>query len=496
MRTLNKNSFKIIVLSLVVFLSVDMIIAQNGADLFRNNCSACHKLEGKLVGPGLKGVKAKWTEAGEAANLIKWVMNPAKLYNSGKSTMAKEAWEITPIEMTPQALSEADITAIFTHIDADVIEEKEEEKTEVENFATNPNRQPGDPLTEKVLSKEEAKKRTKETNNTKRALFIFLVLSAFCIVLGIVSISKTIQTFLILKMRKKDDEKKKKNGNGGAIATLVLVLVMLSPFSSYAMSFSFEQDGWLIVSNLDNLLLFAVNIALIFILFEQNKTLKSIIVAYHPSIIKKKKTIEVGDKETSETVINLLTGTVAIEDEASILMDHDYDGIKELDNNLPPWWVWSFAASIVAAFIYLMHFHVLGTGDLQAVEYQKTIDKAQIEVDAYMSEMSMNVDENNVVVLSESSDISAGKGLYKINCVVCHKETGEGLVGPNLTDDHWIYGEGDIKTVFTTIKYGTNNGMSEHESKMNPIELQQVASYVLAMKYVEGKAPEGKKIEQ
>ena len=80
------------------------------------------------------------------------------------------------------------------------------------------------------------------------------------------------------------------------------------------------------------------------------------------------------------------------------------------------------------------------------------------------------------------------------NCVVCHKNNGEGLVGPNLTDDHWIYGEGDVKTIFSTIKYGTSNGMPEHESKLNPIELQQVASFVMTMEYTKGKAPEGTKI--
>ncbi|MBL4667864.1 MAG: c-type cytochrome [Flavobacteriales bacterium] len=481
----NRNIFKLIVVSVIVILSFNTTKAQDGAALFKNNCAACHKLEGTLVGPGLKGVKAKWAEAGEEANLLLWVKNSEELYNGGKSELAKLAWEISPIAMAPQALSDEEITAIFEFVEADVVEKPKGETDGSSQLIEKPGRKPGEPLTEYKMPEKEAKILKKKSENTRRMIFFLLVVTAFCLVLGIVSISKTIETFAVLKIRKKDKE-----NNSKSIATVILVLIMLSPFSGYSMSFDFEKDGWLLISNLDNLLLFAVNLVLLFIVFDQKKTLKTIIENYDASILKKKKVVAEEEKDASETVMNLLTDTVAIEDEGSILMDHEYDGIRELDNNLPPWWVWSFAASIVAAFMYLMHFHVLGTGDLQIAEYNKDIAAEQLKVDEYMSAMSMNVDENNVVVLTEASDIEAGKGLYKLNCVVCHKDNGEGLVGPNLTDDYWIVGN-DIKSVFTTVKYGTTNGMPEHESKLNPIELQQVASYILTMEYVEGKAPEG-----
>ena len=495
MKYLNNKIFKLIAV-FIVLLSVNTAKSQDGEALFKQNCAACHLLEGTLVGPQLKGVKPKWVEAGEEANLLLWVKNPSELYESGNSEMAKLAWDASPMQMTPLLhLSEDDIKSIFEYIEGGGATKKEENVEENE-VVLSANRKPGDPLSERIYSAEEKAAVKKENNNRNRMIFIFLVITAMCLVFGIVSVSKTIQTFSILKMRKKDEENTDNKSNGGTIATIILALTMLTPFSGYSMSFNLDNGEWLVVANLDNILLFVGNVVLLLILLDQKKTLKTIIGNYDESIINKKQAVNEDKKETTETVINLLTDTVAIEDEASILMDHDYDGIKELDNNLPPWWVWSFAATVVAAFIYLIHFHVIKTGDLQIAEYEKDIAAEQLKVDEYMSAMAMNVDENNVVALTESSDIDNGKAIFKLNCVVCHKENGEGLVGPNLTDNNWLIGEGDIKSVFKIIKYGTTNGMPEHESKLNPIELQEVASYILTMEYTEGKAPEGKLIEK
>ncbi len=62
-----------------------------------------------------------------------------------------------------------------------------------------------------------------------------------------------------------------------------------------------------------------------------------------------------------------------------LLLDHDYDGIRELDNNLPRWWVWLFYLSIVFAVIYMLYYHVLRIGNLQAAEYEKEM-KAGAEI--------------------------------------------------------------------------------------------------------------------
>ena len=168
-------------------------------------------------------------------------------------------------------------------------------------------------------------------------------------------------------------------------------------------------------------------------------------------------------------------------------MDHEYDGIQELDNNLPPWWVWMFWATIIFSFFYMFHYHVFRTGDLQVAEYNKEIVKSKAEIDAYLSKMAMNVEDE--------SSLASGKALYTANCVMCHNPNGEGNIGPNLTDDYWIHGN-DVKDLFKIIKHGNSNGMPEHASKLNPIQIQELSSYVLSMADTKGKEPEGEKYEK
>ncbi len=466
--------------------------ANDGKNLFKQNCSACHKVDANVIGPALKGVKAKWVDAGEEANLVKWVQNAPELYNSGESELAKAIWDFSPSEMTPMThLTEDQVNQIFDYVENYVPEVVEEVETD------DSGRKPGEALSDEIIyTAEEAAEIQKEKNRFNQIVFWILVLVAVSLLLGIVGISKTIETFLTLSIKKngkgvKKDDDGKKPGKGNIVATVILAIMMLTPFSGFSLSFSFDQDGWLIVSDVDNIVLLIGNILLLFVLLDHRKTLKMAISQYDESLLVKK----AEEEAKEESLTQLLTAAVAIEDEESILLDHDYDGIKELDNVLPPWWLWSFYATIVFAIIYMFHFHIIKSGDLQAVEYEKSVAEAQVEIDKYMASMAMNVDENNVTILTEGADLAKGAELYKANCVVCHKENGEGLIGPNLTDKFWINGDGSINEVFKMIKYGNANGMPEHESKFNPVELQQVASYVLQLEYTEGKEPEGKEVK-
>lgn len=199
------------------------------------------------------------------------------------------------------------------------------------------------------------------------------------------------------------------------------------------------------------------------------------------------------DGREINTVSKALTGAVDIEDEDTILLDHDYDGIKELDNVLPPWWLWMFYGTIVFGVIYVAVYHVMESAPLQEKAYTIEMETAQKEVDAYKLSAGMAIDENNVELLTDIESLEAGAVIYSENCVACHLSKGEGSIGPNLTDEYWIYG-GDIKTVFSTIKYGNGTmGMPSHESILNPLELQDVASFVISLPYTEGKAPQGDK---
>lgn len=179
--------------------------------------------------------------------------------------------------------------------------------------------------------------------------------------------------------------------------------------------------------------------------------------------------------------------------EKDIELDHDFDGIRELNNPIPFWFNLLFYGTIVAGFIYMMVFHVFETGTLQAKEYENELAQAEIDKRAYVKLAGNLVDENNVVLLTEASRIQNGLELYTAKCVVCHGEKGEGKVGPNLTDKYWLHG-GDVRSVFSTIKYGVPaKGMVAWQNSFNGGQMQELASYILSL---QGTNPAGAKEPQ
>ena len=188
--------------------------------------------------------------------------------------------------------------------------------------------------------------------------------------------------------------------------------------------------------------------------------------------------------------------------EAELDLGHDYDGIRELNNKLPPWWLYGFYASIVFAVVYLWQHHVSHTAPLSAQEYEKSIQLADLKVSNYLKKKGENIDESSVMLLSKPEDLQAGKEIFTRDgiCGTCHGKDGSGIVGgangvgPNLTDDYWIHG-GSIKDIFKVIKYGVNGkGMIEWGSKFSPKEIAQIASYVKSLKGTNPpaqKAPDG-----
>ena len=188
-----------------------------------------------------------------------------------------------------------------------------------------------------------------------------------------------------------------------------------------------------------------------------------------------------------------LTGNKPIEEEGEIILDHNYDGIRELDNDMPPWWVYMFYATIVFGVIYLARYHVFnGVG--QNMEYEIEVAEAQLAIDEYKKNAKDLVDINTVEFLADASDLKAGKAIFESNCVACHMADGGGGIGPNLTDPYWILG-GGIKNIFQTISEGGRDGkgMIAWKQTLKPLEMAQVSSYVLTM---EGKVPANPKEAQ
>ncbi|TBN04822.1 c-type cytochrome [Hyunsoonleella flava] len=191
---------------------------------------------------------------------------------------------------------------------------------------------------------------------------------------------------------------------------------------------------------------------------------------------------------------NKLLGQKPIEEEGEIILDHNYDGIKELDNNLPPWWLYGFYATIVFAAVYLVRYHIFD-GETQLDELEIELAEARDEIEAYKKTAVDLVDANTVVMLTDPDDLTTGRSIFETNCVACHMADGGGGIGPNLTDEHWILG-GGIKNVFKTISEGgrSGKGMIPWKAQLKPSQIAKVASYVLTFEGTtpaNPKAPEG-----
>ena len=189
---------------------------------------------------------------------------------------------------------------------------------------------------------------------------------------------------------------------------------------------------------------------------------------------------------------NRLNDSVPLAREAEVATDHEYDGIRELDNRLPPWWLYGFYFTILFAVVYLFRFFFLDM-PTQEEEYQADMQKAREEAKVYLASLDNLIDENSVTLSTETSELNAGKAVFESSCAVCHAADGGGGVGPNLTDKYWLHG-GDMPSIFKTIKYGVPaKGMIAWESQLSPKKMQQVASYIYLM---EGTTPANPKDAQ
>jgi cytochrome c oxidase cbb3-type subunit 3 len=187
-------------------------------------------------------------------------------------------------------------------------------------------------------------------------------------------------------------------------------------------------------------------------------------------------------------------GEVPMEMEASLLLDHDFDGIKELDNHLPPWWLGMLYASIVFAVVYILNYHVWHWSPSQSEEYEIAMNEAA-DKKALASENNptSSIDENNVALIADEVQIARGKTIYDGNCAVCHGAAAEGGVGPNLTDAFWLHG-GSISSVYQSILHGIpEKGMISWEATLKPLDIQQVSSFIITL---QGTNPENAKAAQ
>lgn len=279
------------------------------------------------------------------------------------------------------------------------------------------------------------------------------------------------------------------SGSNKAKATAIIALLGISSTAQAAnetaASAPFVLDNtlfWILSS------LIIVLAVVIFVLFRALQTLISLQQG-------EEAVEEVTETKSADIFETLsLTDNVPLEEEDSVMLDHDYDGIKELDNNLPPWWVYMFYATIIFAVVYIVRFHITGDGKLSHEEYMAEMEAAVAEKAVMMANASESITEENVVYLVDAPTIEKGAAIFKGNCATCHGQLGEGGAGPNLTDDYWIHG-GSINSIFKTIKYGVpEKGMIAWQSQFSPKQMQQVASYIKTLVGTNppnGKDPQG-----
>ena len=188
------------------------------------------------------------------------------------------------------------------------------------------------------------------------------------------------------------------------------------------------------------------------------------------------------------------TKAASLEKESDVLLDHDYDGIKELDNALPPWWKWGFYITVIVGVIYLFRFHITNTGPTPLQEYDKEMAAAAEKLENFKKN-SKEVFDEKTVTLADAGGIAEGKKIFAGTCFPCHGNSGEGnAVGPNLTDKYWLHG-GSLGEVFKTISNGVpDKGMQAWGKQFSPVDVRNITSHVLSLQGTNppnGKAPQG-----
>lgn len=306
------------------------------------------------------------------------------------------------------------------------------------------------------------------------AVLLFLVLAV---------LAYTLKSSMEVYKLRANAEKKNEQSGGGKVITMVAGLLLLST-TMYAQSAAGSVFGQ--SELLRYLLIFIIFLELVAI-FAVIKWLRFFTGIEELQVAKGKKGILSMSFNNFWRRFNKFK---PIKEEADIDMGHSYDGIRELDNVLPPWFTWSFAGTVVFAIVYLWRFHLSAApAPDQYQEFENSMVRAKLAQEAYIASKGGEIDENTVVMLG-ASEIAEGAKLYQANCVACHGARGQGGVGPNLTDDNWIHG-GSIGDIFRTIKVGVvEKGMQSWKDVFSATQIAQLSSYI---KSIHGTNPPGAK---
>lgn len=329
--------------------------------------------------------------------------------------------------------------------------------------------------------------------NNPLALTLVVIITALALIIGLLAV--VVYGAAEVELKKQQSQK----SNTGAVLTILALLIATTagaqgsaPATTAAVS---DNVGGLSSSTYYILMVvLVVEIAAIFFLLFQLRFLLGIAKA---KVTQADKTEEAA-VEYKPAIPQLnwwdkFNKFRPVEKEADIDLGHNYDGIRELDNRLPPWWLYGFYFTIIFAAVYLYRAHVSHAAPSSAEEYKIAVASAEAQLAERLKDQKNRVDENTVVLVTDKTELDKGKTVFMSNCKVCHGALGQGIVGPNLTDDYWIHG-GNIKDLFKTIKYGyPEKGMQSWKEQLSPVEIADVASYIKSLR---GTNPPGAKEKQ
>jgi cytochrome c oxidase cbb3-type subunit III len=293
--------------------------------------------------------------------------------------------------------------------------------------------------------------------------------------------------------RQKEKDEAEKNKNTGANKAAIVTMLIALLFSVSPSQAQDEKEAIQVVTQIGGLsptafyfmvAVIAVELLVIFVLLLQLRVL----------VVKRKLRLQAEPQPVKvKKIWSKLNKFRPVEQEAQIDLGHEYDGIRELDNRLPPWWLYGFYITIIFAVVYLWRYHVSETAPLSGEEYAIAMRYAEEQKTAYLKKSANNVDENTVTLLKDAEALTGGKKSYDQFCSPCHGSSGEGSVGPNLTDNYWLHG-GTLSDVFKSVKYGwPEKGMRSWKDDLSPSQIAQVTSYI---KSLQGTNPANAKEKQ
>ena len=181
------------------------------------------------------------------------------------------------------------------------------------------------------------------------------------------------------------------------------------------------------------------------------------------------------------------------ENESQLDTGHDYDGIRELDNHLPNWWLATLLIAMVFGYGYWLYYQVMRHDSAQMTQYRAELDEAAAAAAARAKLAGAITDEALLAMAGSPTVVAKGEALFQRSCVACHGMQGQGGIGPNLTDDYWLHG-GKPTDILHTISNGVPaKGMPTWLPALGEDNVEAAAVFILTLKgkHVPGKAPQG-----